>query len=507
MLRRPVLPISLTLGAFALSACMVGPDYARPEPVLPETFRLPKDADATQAKEAELEDWWLNFDDPMLSALMERAMRGNLSLQRAAASIGQYRAKYGVSYSQLYPSLNAQSGYSYQLLNFAELGGQTISDPFNTWRYGVGMSTWEVDLFGKIRRGMQAAQARLQASVEGYRLAMVSLRAEVANAYLAVRTLQAQRTLAVENVRLYEQVFAITEAKFKASTTSQMELSEAGARLATARAMVPGLDAQIQDRCNALSVLLGEAPGPMQDELLASAAIPLPVQEVSIGIPGDLLRRRADVLQVERQLMAATAEIGVAETGYYPQLAVVGTWQIAATNFSGLGSIANQTYAVGPTFSWNFFNAGLTASQVRQAQAVALEMEIQWRETVLMAASQVQTALGNYAAARAQLAEYEKTLKDVRTTYDLALARYRAGTVNLTQLLQFAQTVLEAENGYSQARGLAASNLVELYRSLGGGWENVPIPAVGEGAFSPDGPNMFASPPPLPEGNPPMDTP
>lgn len=486
---------------------MVGPDYARPEPILPETFRLPKDADATQAQEAKLEDWWLNFGDATLAELMDRAMRGNLSLQRAAASIGRYRAMYGVSYSQLYPSLNAQAGYSYQLLNFAELGGQTSSEPFNTWRYGVGMSMWEVDLFGKIRRGMQAAQARLQASIEGYRLAMVSLRAEVANAYLAIRTLQAQRDLARENVALYEKVYAITEAKFKASTTSQMELSEAAARLATARAAVPLLEAQIQERCNGLSVLLGEAPGPMQDELLASAPIPLPEQEVSIGIPGDLLRRRADVLQMERELMAATAEIGVAEAGYYPQFAVVGTWQIAAVNFSGLGDIANQTYGVGPSFSWNFFNAGLTASQVRQAEALALEMETQWRETVLQAASQVQTALGNYAGARAQLGEFEKTLKDVRDTYDLALARYTAGTVNLTQLLQFAQTVLEAENGYSQARGLAASNLVELYRSLGGGWENVPIPAVGEGAFTSSGPNMFASPPPLPEGDSPTETP
>jgi NodT family efflux transporter outer membrane factor (OMF) lipoprotein len=486
---------------------MVGPDYARPEPILPESFRLPKDADASQAQEARLEDWWLNFQDPKLTDLMDRAMQGNLSLQRAAASIGRYRAMYGISYSQLYPSLNAQAGYSYQLLNFAELGGQTSSAPFETWRYGVAMSTWEVDLFGKIRRGMQAAQARLQASIEGYRLAMVSLRAEVASAYLSVRTLQAQRDLARENVDLYEQVFVITEAKFKASTTSQMELSEAAARLATARAVVPLLEAQLQERCNGLSVLLGEAAGPMQDELLASAPIPLPDGEVSIGIPGDLLRRRADVLQMERELMAATAEIGVAETGYYPQLSINGTWQIAAVNFSGLGDISNQTYGVGPSFSWNFFNAGLTASQVRQAEALAREMEIQWRETVLKAASEVQTALGNYAGARAQLSEFEKTLLDVQDTYELALARYRAGTVNLTQLLQFAQTVLEAENGYAQARGLAASNLVELYRSLGGGWENVPIPAVGEGAFSASGPNMFASPPPLPDGNTPSEKP
>ena len=158
-------------------------------------------------------------------------------------------------------------------------------------------------------------------------------------------------------------------------------------------------------------------------------------------------------------------------------------------------------------FSWNFFNAGLTASQVRKAEAMARELEFQWRETVLQAAGEVQSALGNYSGARAQLFEFERTLSDVRASYDLAVSKYRAGTVNLTQLMQFAQTVLVAENGYVQARGLSATNLVELYRSLGGGWENVPIPAVGEGAFSADGPNMFASPPPLPAENPPTPTP
>lgn len=502
-IRVPALPL-VSACAPLLASCMVGPDYARPEPVLPETFRLPEKAQVSQAKEASLEDWWLQFEDAKLADLMVRAQRGSITLQRAAASIARYRAGYGMSYSQLYPSLNAQSGYSYQLLNFAELGGDTSSEPFNTWRYGVGMSSWEVDLFGRIRRGLEAAQAKLQASIEGYRLAMVSLRAEVANAYLTIRTLQAQRELAADNVELLEQIYRITEAKYRASTTSQIELSEAGAKLATARALVPRLDAQIQERCNSLSLLLGEAPGPLQDELSAAMPVPVPDGEIGVGIPIDLLRRRADVLQAERELVAATAQIGIAETGYYPTLQLFGTFQIASTNFSGLGDIANQTYGVGPNLSWNFFNAGLTSSQVAQAEAVALDLAFQWRETVLKAATQVQSAIGNYAGARAQLEAFEQTLGDVRDAYELAMERYRAGTVNLSQLLQFAQTVLEAENGYAQSRGLTATNLVELYRSLGGGWESVPLPAVGEGAFDDKGPDMFRPVPPPPPENPPL---
>jgi multidrug efflux system outer membrane protein len=482
---------------------MVGPDYQQPRPLLPDAFKPVESASVTFSREADLDRWWSRFNEPKLDELMERARKGNITLMVAAANIAQFRAGYGISYSQLFPSLNLGANYSYTLLNFAELGGETSSDPFNQWGYGVRIATWEIDLFGKIRRGMEAAQARLQQSVEGWRLALVSLRTEVANAYLRVRTLQAQRDLALRNLDLFQQVYVTTQAKFKAQTVSQIELSEAAARLATAKAFIPSLNAQIQQQCNGLSVLLGEVPGPMQDELAASAPIPLVQGETAVGIPMDLMRRRADVLQMERSLAAAIADIGVAEAGYYPELTINGTFGIAATNFSGLGNIGNQTFAVGPALNWNFFNAGLTTSQVQMKQAVALGIAFQWRETLLKAASEVQSAIGNYAGAREQMKAYAETLGDTQAIYDLGLARYKAGTISITQLLQLAQVVLEAENGYAQARGQASINMVELCRSLGGGWESAELPTTGRDAFREGGPDMWKEAPPNPPENPP----
>lgn len=481
---------------------MVGPDYTRPEPLLPDRFKTPEPAQVRMDAESDLNDWWKRFQDPKLDALIERAQKGNISLMQAGVSIAQYRSGYGISYSQLFPSLDLGSNYNYSLFNTAELGAETPSNAFNQWGYGVRIASWEVDLFGKIRRGMEASQARLQASVEGWRLAIVSLRAEVATSYLTIRTLQAQRDLAVRNVDLLQQVYDATRAKYKAQTVSQIELSESAARLAVSKATVPKLEAEIKTQMNGLSVLLGEAPGPLQDELAASAPIPLVEGETAIGIPTDLLRRRADVLQAERLLMAATAEIGVAEAGYYPDLRLNGAFGISATDFAGLGDISNQTYTVGPSLNWNFFNGGLVTSQVQLKQAVALGAALQWRQALLNAAGQVQSALDNYAGARLQVKAYTDTLSDLKNVYDLALTRYKAGTINITQLLQLAQYVLDAENGYAQARGLTSQNLVGLYRSLGGGWESVQLPAAGGDAFDKDGPDMWKKQPPLPSENP-----
>jgi len=481
---------------------MVGPEYQRPAPLLPETFKTPEPAQVRMDADADLNDWWKRFNDAKLDELVERAQKGSITLMQAGVSIAQYRSGYGISYSQLFPSLDLGSNYNYSLFNTAQIGADTPSDPFNQWGYGVHIASWEIDLFGKIRRGMEASQARLQASVEGWRLAMVSLRAEVATSYLTIRTLQAQRDLAVRNVDLLQQVYDATKSKYQAQTVSQIELSEAAARLAVSKASVPKLEAAIKTQCNGLSVLLGEPPGPLQDELAATAPIPLIEGETAIGIPNDLIRRRADVLQAERMLMAATAEIGVAEAGYYPDLRLNGMFGIAATDFSGLGDIGNQTFSVGPSLSWNFFNGGMVTSQVQLKHAVALGAALEWRQALLNAASQVQSAIDNYAGARLQVKAYTDTLSDVKNVYELALTRYKAGTINITQLLQLAQYLLDAENGYAQARGLASQNLVGLYRSLGGGWESQQVPAAGEDAFQKDGPDMWKKQPSLPSENP-----
>jgi NodT family efflux transporter outer membrane factor (OMF) lipoprotein len=299
------------------------------------------------------------------------------------------------------------------------------------------------------------------------------------------------------NVDLLEQIYKVNKSKFKAQTISQIDLSLSAAQLATSRAMIPKLESSIQQQCNGLSVLVGEGPGPMQDELRAPTAIPLPTKFVDVGIPADLMRRRADVLSAEMDLEAATAEIGVAEAGYFPELSLMGNFSLAATDFSGLGSWSNKVYSFGPTISWNVFNGGFTTSQVNQKQAIAFRLALRWKETVLKAASEVQTSLGNYAGAMRQMQAYQTGLSDIQLGFDSMTARYKAGTIQLNDVLDFQQEVLRVQVGFVQARGLAAQNMVELYRTLGGGWETAEIPDAGRDAFKKNGPDMLKTMPSL----------
>ncbi|MBX3356112.1 MAG: TolC family protein [Phycisphaeraceae bacterium] len=502
--------VAALIGLFVvvIPGCLVGPNYERPVIDMPSSYRPPA-ALRTSPAEAPLDEWWLCFKDPTLNALVARAESGSLTLQQAAANVQVYRARYGITYSELFPSISLGASYSRSRVNFASLGGaEGTNSPFNDWQYGLALSTWEIDLFGKIRRAMQARQAELQATVEQYRQALVSLRAEVAIAYLTVRTLQAQLRYTRESVELLSQVVRITEAKFAAQTTSLIDLSQVKAQLATSQARIPVLESQIIAQSNGLSLLLGEMPGPVADELAEPAPIPLPNDELLLGIPMDLLRRRADVLEAERRLVAAVARIGVAEAGFLPELTIMGVWGIDSTTFSGLGDWGNRTYTFGPRITWNFFNAGRVVSQVQEAQAQQLIDELGYRQVVLKAVSEVETSLTNYDGTRRAMRDFETGLTDVTRAYELAVTRYRAGTIDLTQLLQFAQVVLQAQDGLAQATGQTALNLVEIYRSLGGGWERDAIPFGGADAFGPDGtpPDGRDFPPQRPKDQPPQET-
>ncbi len=479
------------------ASCMVGPDYKQPQPIPVEPYRAVEGVQAND-KEAELEGWWKNYNDAMLTSLIERAEKNNLSLQQATMNIAAYRSGFGISLSQLFPSMNLAGGYRRVLSNqVTNQGSTTQATPFNYWQYGASMPNWEIDLFGGIRRGMEASKARLENSVQAWRMALVTVRADVAKAYLAVRTLQAQLEIVKINVDLLEKIYKVNKSKFNAQTISQIDLAQTAAQLATARAMIPELQSSIQEQCNGLSVLLGEGPGPMQDQLRLPSPIPLPVKFVDVGIPADLMRRRADVLSAEMDLQAATAEIGVAEANYYPSLSLTGNFSIAASDFSALGNWANKVYSFGPTLQWNVFSGGLITSQIQQKKAVAFRLALRWKETVLKAASEVQTSLGNYAGAMGQLQAYQTGLDEISIAFDGVSARYTAGTIQLNDVLDFQQEVLRVQVGVVQARGLAAQNMVELYRTLGGGWETAEIPDAGRDAFDKNGPDMLKSMPSL----------
>jgi len=498
--RRRALAVAIL--ALLPAGCMVGPDFKRPDVGLPQEFVAESPGVEPTSPPVDLDRWWDRFEDPLLSQFIADAERGNLQIQSAIAVIETYRAGFGIAESQLYPSLSAGAGYSYIQTNSAQLGGSPVEGAFNAWQYGLSLASWEIDLFGKIRRGIEAARGRFAASVEDWRATLVSLRAEVAQAYLTVRVLQQRRANLASSVALLERQLEIVKARSRSGTVGGIDLAEAAGRLALVRAEIPQIDAQIAEQTNGLSVLLGEYPGEVARLMAEPKPIPQPAIDLALGVPADLLLRRADVLAAERRMAAQVAMVGVATAGLYPEVTLFGGVQIFSNTFSGLGSISNLTYALGPRISWNFFNGGLTESQIKQAEAAAKQAEIAYRQVVLQAVSQVETAAGNVGSARRSLDELDDATTDAKRATSLASRQYEAGTIDLSRFIKFQETLLDLEDAQAQAQGFYAQNLVELYRSLGGGWEGDRLPEASEGALpSPtsgeaaDGPSTPATTP------------
>jgi len=484
--RRSATRLPLLLGvalAGGLAGCLVGPDYQRPDLDLPQRYTFAGEASSAD-QASTLDRWWTRFDDPLLDEFIAEAERSNLSLQQAVAVIEQYRAQFGVSGSRLYPDIGAGAGYSRVKMNDAMLGGESLPDAFDAWTYGLDLATWEIDFFGKIRRAIEATQGQYQASVEEWRNALVTLRGEVASAYLTIRVLQQRRRTLEASIALSQRQLAIVEARVRAGTVNAIDLAEAQGLLAIAQAELPIIDSEIASQANGLSVLLGQYPGAVAMRLAEPRPVPRPVADLAAGVPAQILLDRPDVRAAERRMASEVARIGVATAGLYPEVTLSGTVAIFATDFSGLGSLSNVTYRFGPAITWNFFTAGRTQAMIARQEAVAKEAEIAYRAVVLAAVSQVETAAGNVGFAQRMLDRLDDAVSDARRAVGLAERQYQVGAINLSTLIRYRQILLDLEQVQVQAQGLLAQNFVELCRSLGGGWRPVPLPDAADEAYA-----------------------
>jgi NodT family efflux transporter outer membrane factor (OMF) lipoprotein len=480
-------PLLIGAGGLALLAvlhgCMIGPDYTRPEIPTPEKFdrSLPKGMSADVPK---TELWWQDFHDPLLEEFITRAELQNLDLKSAVAVLEQYRAQYDIAFSNLFPDINADTSYSRVKVNSNSVGaaGADVA-PFNRWTYGMSMASWEIDIWGKIRRQIQGAQGRYAATAEEYRAALVSVRADVAQAYIAVRVLQALRVNAIELSAALEKVVKVTEAQVRYQTANKIDLAEARARFSASLAEVSTIEGNLASQINGLSLLLGEMPGEVRRQMNDPVAVPTAEGDLAVGIPAELLRRRPDIRAAELNLAAATADIGAAEANYLPELSLTGTIGVDAATFSGMGNVSgNLTYFFGPTLRWDFFRIvkGQTQAEVTGAKARTNAALVGYQRAILKAMKEVDTAIANYSTSRGVRDSYAAANGEVMSAYHLAIRKYEMGTIDLTQLIQFLQILIQSRNGLVQGQGLVAQNLVEVYRSLGGGWETSPLPPAAD---------------------------
>lgn len=466
--------------AALLAGCTVGPDYRPPATAVPQHYLEPADGGLSSA---ELAHWWRSFSDPELSSLVERAVALNLDVQTAAARIREARAREVVAGASSLPEINAQASATRQRISenaipippgTAPGGGSpggTFGLPgteFNTFRVGLDAS-WEVDLFGGTRRGIEAASARTQSAIWSRRDLQASTAAEVATAYLTLRTLQERIANAERDVARQSRLERLVGARYRGGLTTGLDLQQQRSERATSAAELPTLRSQAQAEIHALGVLTGTTPEALAAELTPPKALPSP-PIVPAGLPSDLLRRRPDIRAAERQLAASTADIGVAVADLYPRFSLTAAPALVSTALSSLLEWGSRSFSVGGSLLWPLFNGGKTRGNIAVADARQEQALLAYRKTVLVALKDVEDALSNTTADRERLADLQQALGSATRAEQLSASRYRGGLVTYSDVLQNQGRRLTIEKQIIETKGALARDSVALFKALGGGW-------------------------------------
>ena len=453
--------------ALLLSACApVGPDYVPPQLTPPPAWSSPLDEGLVQgeATDAALARWWEGFADPLLSSYVRRALAGNEQLAQARASVVASRARRDLAAAGLAPDASLGASLSRQ-------GGLEQGADHST-RYGASLdSLWELDLFGGQRRTVEAAENRVAANELQLRDLHVSLAAEVALAYVEVRTLQRRLAIASDSLAAQERLLFLTAAKRQAGLVGELALQQAQAQTAAAKAQLPVLRTSLEQEENGLATLLGLGPGSLREELRKSTQLPEPPSLVGVALPAEVLQRRPDVRRAERLLAAQVAEVGAAEAARYPTLRLSGVIALDALSLGDLFSAAASTYAITPRIFFNFWDGGAAVANVRLQSALAEEALAAYRGTVLAALAEVDDVLIATVRQRQRQEALEESARAAGRALALAEVQYRAGLVELTTVLEAHRTQLSALDQQETGKAALSGNLVKLYKALGGGWQ------------------------------------
>ena len=467
------LGMSLILG-LAITGCAVGPDYVRPEtdqPV-PDAWSTKIEADLMKPQ-SDTRDWWMAFGDTMLTNLIARAESENRDLRIAIARIEESRALRGIQKSQFWPQINATGSFQRQQLSSngrgAILGGGDDLPPVNVWFAGFD-ATWELDVFGGIRRRVEASTAEMQASVEDYRDVMISLSAEVASSYIGVRTTQRRLAYARQNVEAQTESLDITRTRYDTGLTSALDVAQAEANLSGTLSTIPQLETDLEISLNRLAVLLGENPGSLHEELGPPKDIPVPTSEVARGMPADLLRRRPDIRRAERELAAQTARIGVATSDLFPKFGLPGQlgWESKETdNWFNAGSLM---WNFMPSFRWNIFSAGKVKNNIAAEEARTEALLLRYEQTILLALEEVENSLTAYQQEQLRRNHLSDAVESAGRSVELVRTQYLSGLTNFQNLLDSQRTLFTRQDDLAQSEGRVVQDLIVLNKALGGGW-------------------------------------
>jgi len=473
---------SLALGALCLSmalGCAVGPDYRPPETKVPEQWdgQAVVTADhpsKTTPGPVTLVEWWTAFNDPTLSALVEMGVRANLDLAQAEARIRQARASRGVAGAPLLPQATASALYQKSQGSSEAAGGGAIATVGGIRElFQVGLdASWEIDIFGGTRRNIEAATADLKAAVEDRRDVLIILLGDVATNYFNLRGFQQQIVIARKNLETQKKTARITHKRFEAGFIGRLDVANADAQAATTEAVIPILESQARAAIYNLGVLLGRPPAVLEKDLAVTSPIPSTPPQVPVGLPSDLTRRRPDIRRAEARLHAATARIGVATADLFPKFNITGSLGISADDLTRISNVSTSKFwSFSPSVTWPVFAGGrirwnIKLQDARQEEALAL-----YEKTVLTALRDVETALVAYAKEQERRRSLTEAVANNRRAVDLAMKLYLAGRTDFLNVLTAERNLFVNEDALVQSTRTLATNLVALYKALGGGWE------------------------------------
>lgn len=492
----PITPITPTTPLAALAAlasmvlgnaaCTVGPDYRRPELATPAAWAF-EPARGAEASAVELAAWWTSFGDPLLEALVREALAGNLDLREARLRVVEARAARGVVAADFFPQVDATGGYSRsrgsEATDQGRFNSRDITEGSDLFELGFDAS-WEIDVFGRIRRGVEAAEADIEAALEDERAVRVSLAAEVARNYLELRTAQSRLLIARRNTAIQSDALDLARSRFEAGLTSELDVARAEAQLFGTRATAPVFQSQARTAAYRLGVLLGKAPGALLEELgvresdPSASMIPTTPARIPVGLPSALLSRRSDLRRAEREVAAQSARVGVATAALFPRFSVTGSFGLQSADAGDFFEGDARFWSIGPAFRWPVLEWGRLRQNIRVQDARFEQALVRYERSLLTALEEVDAALVRFAKEQDRRDELRRAVEADLRAVDLAQTLYARGLTDFSAVIDAQRQLLIEQDRLAESDGLVVTNAIALYKALGGGWEVLePTPA------------------------------
>ena len=450
----------------AVTGCAVGPDYVEPEIVSPDAWQNAA-AEDVRADAPVIQHWWSAFNDAMLDTLIVKAQESNLDLNMAVSRIREARAYHQITGGDYWPQVGLSGdAVRAQTPDLYWPGGD---NPATNWEFGLGAS-WEIDVWGKNRRARESTEAALQSSIEDYRDVLVSLYAEVASTYIDVRSLQTRLDFAHSNVESQRETMDVVVAREDAGLVPMLDVSQARSNLANTEATIPQLEVGLESALNRLAILLGQAPGSLDEELNIHSGMPKPPTDLTMALPAELLRRRPDVRRSERDLAAQSARIGVATAELYPSFSLNGALALRAPQFGDLGESGAFGWSFGPEVKWNLFTGGKIRGQIKVEEARTEQLLAAYELTVLSALAEVENSLVALRQEEIRRNLLMTAAESAQQSVELVNTQYVSGLTDFQNYLDAQRVLFSQQDQLAKSRGLVLTNLINLNRALGGGW-------------------------------------